>query len=139
MLAHHADLRPQMREKETGLETALLLNHPHVVTLLLEHGANVDQPNGVGVTPLINAAWQNNSAMVGILLAHGAQVNAQDTEGETALYWAVWYEGDKRLIRQLVAHGADPNILNTAGMSALMMAKQQQRSDIVALLKHAGK
>jgi len=54
--------------------------------LLLERGANLEEPNDDGYTPLMEAARDGHEEMVALLLSWGAQTNAQTEEtGETAL------------------------------------------------------
>lgn len=56
-----------------------------MVRLLLSRGADVDQPDCMGYTPLHLAATNNLAEMVELLLAHGAQVNSRNEYGLTPL------------------------------------------------------
>lgn len=74
------------RYLHTPLHDATINNHPDVVKLLLDNGADINAENRVGWTPLLWAAAQGNSAMVELLCKAGADVNlkgeGQDRPGE---------------------------------------------------------
>jgi ankyrin repeat protein len=57
--------------------------------LLLNRGANVNQPNGRGETPLLLAVQRRDIAMVRLLLGRGADPNRTDSAaGYSALDYA---------------------------------------------------
>lgn len=56
---------------------------------LLEHGADVNTPDGAGETPLMTAAGSAEPGLVELLLSQGADVAAQCKTGCTALHLAV--------------------------------------------------
>jgi ankyrin repeat protein len=62
-----------------------------IVSLLLEHGADVNVKAPTGTNALIRAAEQNHSAIVGLLLEHGADAAVKDANDRTALYFAKRY------------------------------------------------
>ena len=54
--------------------------------LLLERGANIEEVNDEGYTPLMEASREGHEEMVALLLSQGADINAQTEETqETAL------------------------------------------------------
>jgi ankyrin repeat protein len=59
-----------------------------MVQLLIAHGADVNQKNFRGATPLMAAAIGRNVAVVKYLIEKGADVNARDQESYTALMYA---------------------------------------------------
>ena len=67
-----------------------------VVQFLVNHGANVNNSNNAGETPLhwacsesaIEAGMESNIPTVQYLLEHGANVRARNEDGETPLDWA---------------------------------------------------
>ncbi len=69
----------------TLLSSAALMGHTSIVTLLLEHGADVNAKNGDGGTALHNAAFLGRAESVKVLLAHGADVTARNRDGATAM------------------------------------------------------
>ncbi|KAG5323469.1 ANR17 protein, partial [Acromyrmex heyeri] len=75
---------------ETPLTFAASRNLVNLAQLLIERGANIEEVNGDGYTPLMQAALQNNEEMIVLLLSEGADVNAfrnRETK-ETALVMA---------------------------------------------------
>jgi len=56
-----------------------------MVKLLIAHGADVNQKNFRGATPLMGAAVGRNVAVVKYLIEKGADVKARDQDGHTAL------------------------------------------------------
>ena len=64
-------------------------NPVRTVSLLLKSGANPNESNMFGTTPLMAASSMANYEIVGELLAHNATVDLRDTEGKTALMYAV--------------------------------------------------
>ena len=61
-------------------------DHPQVVRLLLEHGANANARSAEHVTPLLAvliASSGPNLDVARILLEHGADIDAEDEEGRT--------------------------------------------------------
>ncbi|KAK8201061.1 ankyrin repeat-containing domain protein [Phyllosticta paracitricarpa] len=69
------DLSPYMAAKR---------EHPKIVRLLLEHGADVSVRDWLLMTPLHVAAARGDVEVVEILLADGADVDARDAQGLTA-------------------------------------------------------
>jgi ankyrin repeat protein len=59
-----------------------------MVQLLVAHGADVNQKNFRGATPLMGAAGGRNVAVVKYLIEKGADVKARDRDGYTALTYA---------------------------------------------------
>ena len=71
------DARCPSRFDSTMLHAAVINNHPNVLKLLLEHGADVNAPEGYGYTPLMQAANFGTEVILQALLAAGADVHAQ--------------------------------------------------------------
>lgn len=63
---------------------ATMFNQPETVELLLAHGADINDIDGAGVTPLIFAAQDNNVLMVNLLLSYGADKQIEDVTARTA-------------------------------------------------------
>ena len=98
------------------LHLAVRRKDPYAVSMLLERGADVNEPNGSGMTPLMLAAnsWSfkmssDQVEVLRFLLEKGVNVNEQNELGKTALHFAAsnLCEGAVKL---LLNKGADPNI-----------------------------
>lgn len=80
MLAAKGD-RPNEKSPEAT-------DHPNVVRLLLENGANVNATTDSGFQALFWAARYGHAEAAKVLLESGADVNAKDKDGMTAMKWA---------------------------------------------------
>ncbi|XP_029062476.1 ankyrin repeat domain-containing protein 54 isoform X2 [Monodon monoceros] len=88
--------RPHRRLGPTGKEVHALkrlrdsanANDVETVQLLLDHGADPNQRDGLGNTPLHLAACTNHVPVITTLLRGGARVDALDRAGRTPLHLA---------------------------------------------------
>jgi len=109
----HADLEclrlllePRPRIREHVLKHMLDREDVAGVTLLLDAGADPDEPNGRGETALHWAVWRDRSpAIVRVLIARGATIDARRTDGRTAYAMAVVF-GREALAATLREAGA---------------------------------
>jgi ankyrin repeat protein len=84
---------------------------PHLVRLLLEHGASLKE-EPLFVSPVALAAAEPNAESLLVLLAHGGDPNAMYM-GSTALAWAA--RGNEETVRILIHYGADPLLPSADG------------------------
>lgn len=115
----------------------LLLGDPVVVGCLIDNGANVNETDKNGVTPLIEACYLGYSRTVKLLLENGADVNFKDNNGRTALMVAS-YQGHRELVRSLIEKSADVNQKDNNGRTALMYSSIAGKSQIAELLFYSG-
>ena len=98
-------------EEDQGGYTPLLLasrvGDAASVRLLVQSGANVNDPTPLGASPLVVAAFSGQTGAAEALLDLGADPNAAGA-GYSALHLAV-LRGDVTLARKLLAKGANPN------------------------------
>jgi hypothetical protein len=121
------------------LHDAAVAGDANEVNALLSKGADINQKNRMGWTPLLTALNNNQFAVAELLVAKGADAKATDNRGETALGLAV-KAGQKALVEQLVAKGADVNAMAGPGDNALSLAKKGGHTEIADfLVKHGGK
>ena len=141
LLRHGANPNVHGQYGETPLERAIDLNNygavnallgagaratnvlglcdPAIAQLLLAHGANVNEINEYGSTPLIDAADAGHSEMVKFLLSKGAKLEIKDkSEGSTALIHAVSSD-NMETAKILLEAGANPNAHDSEGTTAL--------------------
>lgn len=94
------------RGQEPGhLLTAAMYDEIDTVKELLAAGADIDQQNECGHTPLILAATYGYEELGILLVAEGADVNIQGREGGTALIAASRHS--RPLVELLLSKGAD--------------------------------
>jgi hypothetical protein len=133
-------VRPRQDEQEQAktLHDAARDGDIDQVQLLLSRGANVNEKNRMGWTPLHTAIRNRRLALIEPLIAKGADINAADNRGQTPLMAAI-YIGQKDAVELLIAKGADVNLM-AGGDNALSLAKKRRNTEIVDLLvKHGAK
>jgi tankyrase len=113
------------------------------ITALLKAGADIQETDKNGVTPLHHAVRFRSPAAVETLLQHGAAVNQScKRSGGTPLHRAVTWTGApetagksneaREIIRLLLEYGADPAIRNKSGKTAADYVRDE---DLLRLLK----
>ena len=107
----------------------------HIVTFLIENGADVNVTDANGNTPLIFIINKTGDlAITKRLLEKGAAVNTQNRTGETALMYAAW-RGHANIVRLLLENRADVTLKNRRGGTALTLAESKGHQEIVEMLK----
>ena len=99
----------------------------HVLRLLTRH-VPVDARDGMGRTPLMQAARNGNARLAALLLKAGAQVNKASRVGRTPLMEAAFWSNND-MVSLLLAHHANVNAADTAGATALMAAAERGETD----------
>jgi len=113
------------------------------IVKLLKAGADIQETDKNGVTPLHHAVRFRSPSAVETLLEHGAAVNHTcQRSGSTALHRAVTSSGApstagktakvKQIIQILMRHGADPSIKNKSGKTPMDYTRDE---DLLRLLK----
>lgn len=88
----------------TLLHRAAWRNHPTIVSLLLEKGADINARNKYGSTALMLASEEGHINVVSLLLLQKADVNIKNDQGYTAFTRAVYY-GRQNIAVLLLAQG----------------------------------
>jgi ankyrin repeat protein len=102
---------------QTALMWAVAENHPVVVRLLIDAGADVRARSTRGFSPFLFAVRGGSEEIVRTLVAAGASVNETAGDGTTALVLAI-INAHYELAAWLLEQGADPNV-DTPGGTAL--------------------
>lgn len=119
------------------LHDAVIGGDANEVKTMLSSGADINQKNRMGGTPLQTAIMKRQKDVALLLIASGAEVNNRDNGGQTALSEAVKF-GDKEIIEQLIAKKVDINAITRGGENALSLAKKNGNTEIVDLLVKNG-
>ncbi|MEK7402876.1 MAG: ankyrin repeat domain-containing protein [Gemmatimonadota bacterium] len=104
------------------------------VRSLIAKGANVNQPQGDGMTALHWAAERGDAAMVGVLLSARASVKAATHIGEYTPLHVAAKTGNGSVVSALITAGSDATALTTSGASALHFAAAAGDSVSVAAI-----
>ncbi len=131
-------LRPQKSGSlNEALHSAVRSGNLQEVNKLLASGADVNGSDGLGSTPLLDAAWSGNADIARVLLSHGADVNAAHREaGSTALEYAV-LTGRTALVELLLTAGADTTRRYRYNQTVLHLAAARGFPRILELLVNA--
>ncbi len=86
------------------------------ITQLIGSGANVNQADSNGTTPLMLSCSLGDTVIAQLLITNGANTNLTDSTGKTALIVSA-YGGYIDLVNLLLSAGADPQ-LRAGGMRA---------------------
>jgi len=103
----------------------------------LDQGADVNELDEYGYTPLIESAIANHTNSAELLIQHGAKINAQDVTGNMALHWAA-ENNNLDLCRLLLDNNADPNAYTRYGQPALIIPILRNQYDLKKLLSKYG-
>lgn len=104
------------------------------VAFLLDHGADVNQPDSSGNTPLLYAVQIENPAMALLLVEQGANPNAENENGLSPLYHAIKLNRTP-IVRAMLDK---VNALPRAADQMLLSAAEHQQYPIVSRLLERG-
>ena len=135
--------RPELARAEgpdgyTALHLAAFFDHPSIVDMLLESGANPNHvaPGQGNRTPLHSAAAAPSRDAVASLLAAGADPDASQ-EGSFRPIHEAAQNGDEALVDLLLANGADPSLTTGDGRDAAALARDAGHEDLARRLEGA--
>jgi ankyrin repeat protein len=119
------------------LAEAVLLGNRTAVENFLALGADPNEPESDGTTPLMRAVHGRFPEIAELLIAASADVDKTNSYGVTALYIAA-RAGDPVATRLLLAAGANANTALPAGETVLMTAAKAGNPDVVRALLTGG-
>ncbi|KAL4229513.1 hypothetical protein ACF0H5_012553 [Mactra antiquata] len=132
------DIQGQRPRLFSCLHLAAYYGHTDLVDLYLDHGIDVNHPNGKNDTALLWAARWGHYATVNLLIDRKASPEVKNDKGSTALYWAIRYEFAKVVELLLTKGKANPNTKRKLGLVApIIIAAAYGNVEIMSLLlKH---
>ena len=128
-----ANLKQGINVGDTPIYEAAAYNHPELVKLLLDYGADINARTSSGETPLHGAVAAHHLSMVTLLLDNGADINASLASGQTPLRLAV-IKGYADIAELLLARRAQVNTRGQTGLTPLHWAALKGQPAIVNLL-----
>jgi ankyrin repeat protein len=108
--------------------------HTECLSLLINHGAQLDKADNKGATPAFIACQNGHTECLSLLINHGAQLDKADATGTTPAYIAC-QNGHVKILHLLIQHGADLRLADTSGRSPAHMASVIGRVKMLALIK----
>lgn len=124
----------KMVDERGGLFSAVASGDIGRAKYLLSKGADVNERNSLGVTPLMAACYKGTIDMAKLFLESGADINATTPKGLTPLMGAV-QAGHRELVKFLLSKGADANMKEELGLNAYQLATVREQHDMMTLLK----
>ena len=139
----------------TPLGMAISRGQNNEAMVLLKHGADINQQNNYGMTPLMKAVnfydvfWNDDPILdlqyiqrkayifANLLLENGAMIDIQNKNKRTALMLACKNQ-DANTVRLLLSYGASVNLQDINWRSALMYASEVGDKKSVRLLLECG-
>lgn len=122
---------------QTALIAAISQGSAEITALLLKRGANPDEADNAGWTPLHYATYFGSGVeLIDLLLKAGAKIDAQNDRGITPLYFATATAHEIQ-VAYLIAHKADRNIASNNGITPLRLAQTKGFETIALLLDPA--
>ena len=132
------NMHSQAMNWTTPLWEAVYNNHPTISRILLEKGANVNEPNAAGLTPLLYTAEKGFEDVASVLLDFHADVTIKSRFGVPALCLAAMH-GHHNIVRLLLYRGANVDSLCDSDRStALHAAAIGNHEAVVRLLLEHG-
>ena len=139
---HGADINARRADDGwTVLHSAAAFDLVEFVNALMRNGANIEDRNTDGQTPLIIASCmrRDDTDVLEVLLRHGADVQAAGNDGWQAIHRAA-FGGSKKAISLLISHGASVNAQTLEGLTPADIAESEGHTDVVEVLtKHGSK
>ena len=119
----------------TPLQLAALTGNADVISILIQHGADINSRGEHGRTPLHAASFYGHVACIDELVRLGADVEARDSEREaTPLMLAAFHNHAASVDALINKHGASINAVENYGVTALHLAACSGHIDVVKTL-----
>ncbi len=131
----------------SALMFAVLERRADCARVLINAGADPDQPNEMGWTPMLEAARTGQDDLLSFLIEHGASLTTVDRRGETASHAVVrGRRGDSKeeaaaiaaTLALLAQRGVSLFLANRKGLTPLMLAVDLNRMGAVSALVALG-
>jgi ankyrin repeat protein len=128
-----ADVDATEKKGWSPLMMALYNGRGSVSERLIKAGAKMPAKAPNGLNAILLATYGRDLACVRQVLEAGQPLEGRDSDQWTALEVAS-YDGDGQIVMELLRAGADPSLVDKEGRTALDRAKENERSEIAALL-----
>ena len=108
-----------------------------ILPVLLRQGADVNQQNAKGQTPLDVCKASNKADVVAMMMPYGVNLDSKKENGKTLLIDAL-EQKDEKLAKVLLENGAGVKIADKDGNTPLHYAARAGMTEMVAVLVKAG-
>ncbi|KAL9627141.1 MAG: hypothetical protein Q9164_007693, partial [Protoblastenia rupestris] len=132
LLGRGADCNACNENNDTSLHLAALNNHPDVVKILAQRGANISLPGSMG-PPLNLAVSLGHLEVATQLIGVGADIQIRARHDMTPLHEAA-YNDHADITALLLSQGANINAQDTLGRTPLYLALDVKNMDAITML-----
>jgi hypothetical protein len=120
------------------LHAAVETGNLEIAEYLLTHGAKANMRDFFKRTPLMMMGEDASIEMLQLLVRYGAKLTLLDKQKNTILHHLAENDNEKELVRQAANFGVSVNAVNKEGKTALMIAVENDSSDVVEALIESG-
>ncbi|MEZ0226553.1 MAG: ankyrin repeat domain-containing protein [Alphaproteobacteria bacterium] len=139
--ARHAGIgvnAPLDKDGRTALHIAVEKNDKDSLAKLIRVGANPDQPDKNGQSPVFEAIKLKRLDIVALLAQKGASLNVMDDARRTPLDWAIEQDCNAEFVAKLKSLGAKPDPAPETKRTPLHQAAQKNRADLIEYFVKTG-
>ena len=125
------------KEEETAsamLQRACKENNSTLARQAISKGADVNQADPAGWTPILEASTDGSLVVMRLLVSKRAQIDVRSSGGMTPLMEAV-VNGHADCAKELLKDGASTKARTRGGMNVFAYAKDSRNPEIVAMFK----
>ena len=98
------------------IHAAVAANDPTAVRTALSDGADINESNEIGQTPIVEAALADKLRAAAALMKKGADASTRSAEGLTPMEIAA-QRGYGKIVRMLLRYGVDTNEKHSEGLT----------------------
>ena len=107
LVAEGVDVNAENKDGKPLWEKAI--RKPEIFETLAKAGMNLESPNSLGHTALMNALYDNNNKVAQICLDNGADVHAKSQNSSIKDYTPLHFATTPEMVQKLIEKGADVN------------------------------
>jgi hypothetical protein len=138
IMGARVNVKDKVYDGISPLHAAVETGNLEIAEYLLMHGAKANMRDFFKRTPLMMMGEDASIEMLQLLVRYGAKLTLLDKQKNTILHHLAENDNEKELVRQAANFGVNVNAVNKEGKTALMIAVENDSSDVVEALIESG-